>query len=289
MERILVTGVTGMLGHQLYKCAKNRGNEIFGTIRGKKADRDEANWIYSDPKVFGEVDVFKMNTLIEVLDKVEPKVVINCIGAIKQAEFKKSEIIYLNSYLPQFLGEECSKRHIRLVHISTDCVFSGVKGNYTERDTPDPIDTYGLTKWMGEVTNNQHLTIRTSFIGRELSTHYGLMEWFMSRKGVIRGFRRAYFSGLTTLTLSKAILTLAEKPDIAGLVHVHGERISKYQVLELLVDVFERNDVTIQGDDGVQIDRSLRTERTAELSLKIPPMKDMLVAYNEHLTQESNW
>lgn len=275
MQRILITGVSGMLGHQLYKQAQRSKHKVFGTLRNTRLHP-----LYSgklqEQNIFSNVDVFKMKSLFQAIDKAKPSVIVNCIGAIKQIDWKESDTVYLNSFFPHYLSEECSKRGIRLIHISTDCVFSGKKGNYCEEDKPDPLDLYGLSKWLGEVTRPPHLTIRTSFIGRELFTQYGLLEWFLKQKGKIHGYKKVYFTGLTTQVLSRVILALVNHPKITGLLHVYGQKISKHNLLKLMQKIFKKNDISIEPDEEVKIDRSLYSNRNIQLPYHIPPMEEML-------------
>lgn len=274
MSRIIIAGVSGMLGYRLYNMAVESEHDVFGTIRRSKKNSLK-EW-FSDRHIYDEVDVFHMEKLLDIVDVLKPDVIINCIGAIKQIDWKKSEMIYLNSYFPHSFAEECMRRNIRVIHISSDCVFSGTRGCYSELDKPDPIDFYGLSKWMGEITDEPHLTVRTSFIGRELFSKYGLLEWFLSQEGIVEGYRNAYFSGMTAPELSKIILGLVDRDDITGLLHVHGEKISKLNLLKLMKKSFNKTNIEIVENNDYKIDRSLKSENDFDFNYTVQSMEDQL-------------
>lgn len=264
-----------MLGHQVYKIFKLKSVEVCGTVRNIESGT-EYSWLKNDTDIIEGFDVFNLKSLNKILESTGPTDVINCIGAIKQRNWKDSEMIYINSYFPHRLAEECTNREIKLLQISTDCVFSGNRGSYKEDDTPDPVDLYGFSKWMGEITTRNHLTIRTSIIGLELYSNYGLLGWFLNQKGTVEGFKNAYFSGLTTAALADVLLTLIESHDVEGLLHIYSERISKFNLLKLIKTVFNKNDVEIAPSEDVYIDRSLNSNRLEKIHIEIPSMKDML-------------
>jgi dTDP-4-dehydrorhamnose reductase len=191
---------------------------------------------------------------------VQPDVVINCIGVVKQQGAAKDPVtcLNINSLFPHRLGRLCQATRSRLIHVSTDCVFSGRKGNYTEQDFPDADDLYGRSKLLGEVQGPSCLTLRTSIIGRELQTQQGLIEWFLSNTGkTVSGYRRAIFSGLTTQALSELIAQVMTKfPEMEGLWHVAAEPINKFDLLTLVRDTFQAN-IEIMPDERFHCDRSL--------------------------------
>jgi dTDP-4-dehydrorhamnose reductase len=198
--------------------------------------------------------------LLEVVANFRPEAVVNAVGIVKQRGAAKEAIpsLEINALLPHRLALLCRAADARLVHLSTDCVFSGRKGNYTEDDVPDAEDLYGRTKLLGEVTDAGCITLRTSIIGLELSRRTGLIEWFLAQRGEIRGFTKAIYTGLTTAEMSHVIeRVLVEHPHLSGVWQVASEPISKYDLLVRFSEVLGRDDVSIVPDDTVRIDRSL--------------------------------
>lgn len=261
-QRILIIGAAGMLGHKLCQVLSRR-HEVWATLRGAPAEFARYELLPPLRLVEG-VDVTSFSTVDRAISRVQPDVVVNCVGVIKQLPTAKDPIpsIAINSLFPHILGRRCSESGIRMLHVSTDCVFSGNKGMYTESDTPDPIDLYGRSKLMGEVDRPGCLTLRTSIIGRELSTRSGLVEWFLSsRGGRVNGFTRAIYSGLTTLAMSRLIDRLINHhADLSGLYHVSSNPISKHDLLHLLRKAFDAP-IDIEPYDAFQMDRSLDSTR----------------------------
>ena len=272
--KILVLGASGMLGHKVWSILGNRF-ETLGTVREPIAHPAFAG---GDSIVAG-VRVDDLLSVQDVVSKVRPDVVVNCIGIVKQLAAAQAHIpsIAVNALFPHQLAELAASVGARMIQISTDCVFSGRRGGYREDDEPDPIDLYGRTKLLGETPYDHTLTIRTSIIGRELVGAHGLLEWFLSQTGEVRGYTRAIFSGVTTETLAETLGQLiADQPQLAGTWHVAGEKISKYDLLRSLVDVYE-SDVVIKPDDSVVIDRSLDDTRFRNATeLPRPGWADML-------------
>lgn len=260
--KILILGAAGMLGHKLYQ-AFEPDFETWGTVRTDYHAYARYN-IFKPNRLLGGVDVFNFDTMIEVVGVVKPDVVINCIGIIKQLRSAKNPIISLtiNSLLPHRLANLCQAAGARLLHISTDCVFSGRQGMYTEADVSDAEDLYGRTKFLGEVDQAGCLTLRTSIIGRELQTTSGLIEWFLSNKGqTVQGYTRAIYSGFTTLALARIIaMILQDQPDLSGLYQVSSEPINKYDLLLLAKDAFDLK-IDIEPQPSVAIDRSLDSSK----------------------------
>lgn len=273
--RILVLGGHGMLGHRLWINLRKE-HEVWVTVRQSSSpfpDRLE----FPKEYVKTDVDAYNFDQITQAIESIQPDLVINCIGIIKQIEHLARDpivSIYLNSLLPHRVSLVCSLAKIRMIHISTDCVFSGRKGNYLEDDLPDAEDLYGRTKLLGEVTSSPYsLTLRTSIIGRELKTRFGLVEWFLSHKDgeTVNGYKRAIFSGLTTDELSRVInYYVIPRPDLTGLYHVSVSPISKYDLLQLVNQAFERN-INIVPDDSVCIDRSLDSSRFRRATGYTPP------------------
>ena len=227
------------------------------------------------------VDAGKLNDLVRAFRIARPEAVINCVGIIKQLDETKNPIINLsiNSLLPHRLAQLCDACCARMIHVSTDCVFSGRKGNYTENDVSDAEDLYGRTKFLGEVYDAPHcVTLRTSIIGRAINSSNGLIDWFLSQNGkTIRGFRRAIYSGFTTLEMSRIMEgVLTQHPEMHGLWHVSSGPISKYDLLKMASKPFQWEG-NIQPDDEVVCDRSLDSSAFREATCYRPPAwQDML-------------
>jgi dTDP-4-dehydrorhamnose reductase len=254
--RILVLGATGMLGHKLWQVLSPR----FDTQVTVRADDVSGLDGLLDPgRTRTGVSAERFDTVERAVSETRPDVVVNCIGVVKQAAAARDPIpsITINSLFPHRLAATCDAHGARLIHISTDCVFSGATGGYVETDNPDPVDLYGRSKLLGEATGAGCLTVRTSIIGRELSGSQGLLEWFLGASESVRGFRRAIFSGLTTPALAGVLASLiSDHPGLTGLWHVAAEPINKYDLLCLLRDAYGRQ-VEIAADDALAIDRSL--------------------------------
>ena len=291
--RVLILGITGMLGHAVWLNLR-QSHETFGTIRGKlKKLRSQCSFFDKDDrKIIDGVDVLQDDDLKKALDLAEPGVIVNCVGVVKQLPKAQSPIpsISLNALFPHRLAKICAERTIRILHISTDCVFSGNKGNYSETDTPDANDLYGRTKLLGEVTGNNCLTIRTSTAGRQLSGSHSLFEWFLSQKGAVKGYRNAIFSGLTTHALANIIRTLIEgHPPLNGLYHVSSEPINKYDLLNRLKKALQL-DVAIIPDGSVVVDRSLDSTRFKELThIYIPSWDGMIKDFAKRAPDYDTW
>lgn len=247
-----------MLGHRLLKSLR-KDHDIRVTLRRGPSDY-EGYGLFDEGNSYYGVEVLDHDKLTEVVADFHPEAVVNAIGIVKQRGAAKEAIpsLEVNSLLPHRLALLCRAAGARLVHVSTDCVFSGRRGNYTEEDVPDAEDLYGRTKLLGEVAEPGALTLRTSIIGLELSRKTGLIEWFLAQEGGIKGFRRAIYTGLTTAELSRVVETvLTEYPDLHGVWQVASEPINKYDLLVRFSEVLEREDVEITPDDAVEIDRSL--------------------------------
>lgn len=270
--RILILGGGGMLGHKLWQSY----HDCFDTwVTVRSGYPDYARYQLFDPqRMLGGVEAFDFDTVVRALALVRPEVVINCIGIIKQLPTAKDPIISLtvNTLFPHRLAYLCQAAGARLIHISTDCVFSGRKGMYTEADVSDAEDLYGRGKFLGEVDAPGCLTLRTSIIGRELNAASGLVEWFLSQRGgQVRGYARAIYSGFTTLTLAQIIAEVVEhQPHLTGVYHVSSEPISKYDLLCRLREAFHA-DIEVKPDAEVNIDRSLDSPRFRAATGWTPP------------------
>ena len=259
--KILVLGGKGMLGHKMFQILGERFDEVACTIRGRQEDE-----FYRGIDLFKGADLVESFNAIEpapvrqMLEERKPDFVVNCVGIIKQRDEAELHIpsITLNSLLPHVLADACEGWGGRVIHFSTDCVFSGKKGNYIEDDPSDAEDLYGKSKYLGEVATENALTLRTSIIGRELSQFQSLLEWFLSQDGeTVRGFTRAMYSGVTTNHLADVVtMVIRDYPHLSGLYQVVSDTVSKYDLLVLLREAYDL-DIEIVPDDTVVCDRSM--------------------------------
>jgi dTDP-4-dehydrorhamnose reductase len=272
--KVLVLGGSGMLGHKA--TAELAGH--FPTAVTSRAPLPAA--VTGRAHNVAGVDATSFEAVREVLEEQRPEAVLNCIGIIKQAAAATMPIpsIEINSLFPHRVAEVCRAIGARLIHISTDCVFSGLKGMYREEDFPDAGDLYGRTKLLGEVGGEGVLTLRTSIIGRELAGASGLIEWFLSKRGgEVAGYSEAIFSGLTTAELSRVIVrVIKQHPDLAGVYHVSAEPISKLRLLELANAAFGAN-VRISPSPELRIDRSLDSSRFRAATGWLPPTWEAMI------------
>ena len=270
--RILILGGAGMLGHRLVADLRT-DFDVWTTLRGAPPATGP-DGLFDPQRTIGGIDVLNVDALTEVLATVRPDVVINCVGIIKQLAAAKDPFlsVSINSLLPHRLHRLCRAAGARLIHFSTDCVFSGRTGNYSEDDQSDAFDLYGRSKFLGETVGDGAFTIRSSIIGHELATSSGLLEWFLSQRGQrVRGYRRAIFSGFTTTEMARIVRrVLTEHPELSGTLQVSSEPIDKYDLLTLIKKVY-RVDALIVPDDEVQIDRSLDSTRFRQLTGYVPP------------------
>jgi dTDP-4-dehydrorhamnose reductase len=279
MQKVLVVGGTGMLGHKLVSTLGSSSTlDVHCTVRVPPTDP------FRVPAVSYHtgVDVGSGSSrLRDVLEATSPDVVVNAIGAIKQKDLYSAidETFYLNANLPHLLALLNPNPGGRVIHFSTDCVFRGDRGGYTEDDVPDVTDLYGRSKACGEMAYGPHLTIRTSIIGFELAGHLGLLSWFFKqpRGSALRGFTRAIYSGLPTVTLSRTVRELIEgEVPLTGLYQVASEPISKYELLRKVNEAFGLEH-TIRRDDSLSMDRSLNDSRYRAATGTTRPGWDELV------------
>jgi dTDP-4-dehydrorhamnose reductase len=276
--KIIILGATGMLGHKLMQILSQRYT-VTGTVRGNASDY--ANHpILSGLHLHGNISADDLGGIQQVIEKTKPNVVINCIGIVKQLPAAQDPLqsIAINALFPHYLAKICRQNNIRLIHMGTDCVFSGHTGNYSENDLSDAEDLYGKTKFLGEVNYPGCLTIRTSIIGRELSTSHGLLEWFLSQEGkTVPGYKKVIFSGLTIITLSEIISKIiSDYPALNGIQQIASEPISKYDLLNLVKKIYGMT-ITIEPDETFINDRSLNPEKfQKETSIKVPSWEYMI-------------
>ncbi|MFH1382042.1 MAG: SDR family oxidoreductase [Chloroflexota bacterium] len=260
--KVLILGSAGMLGHKLYQVLAP-DFDVIGTVRGPFSKVSPFGF-FEERRIVPHVNVLDIAHVEKVIAEKRPDVVINAIGIVKSLEQKSGILlnIRINSLLPHQLYQICQPQGIRLIHISTDCVFSGNKGSYREEDPSDAEDTYGKTKYLGEVNEPGALTIRTSFIGRELTGQNGLLEWFISNKGNrVNGFSNAIFTGFPSLHLSRIIADIiAHHPNLNGVYHVSSEPISKFNLLRLINEAMKLN-IEVNEYPEFHCDRSLDSTR----------------------------
>jgi len=267
-----------MLGHRLLR-EFSPSHETRVTLR-QPLEEYRGCGLFDRANSFDQVDARDSVALPGVLDEFRPESVVNAIGVIKQRADAEDSVlsVEVNSLFPHFLARLCESHGARLIHLSTDCVFSGGKGNYSETDVPDPVDMYGFSKLLGEVERPGTITLRTSMIGVELARKTGLVEWFLSQRGkMIKGYRKAIFSGFTTAELARIVgRLLTAHPDATGLYHVSAAPISKFDLLSRLNERL-RFDIQIEPDDGFVCDRSLDSRRFQQDFDYTPPSWDKML------------
>ncbi|UYP07516.1 dTDP-4-dehydrorhamnose reductase family protein [Priestia megaterium] len=265
--KILILGGKGMAGHVITNYFKKKSEyTVFYTSR----DLNDTDSIY--------VDVTNLTKLEELIETIKPDITINCIGILNEHATNNTKLAFqVNSLLPHQLVKLTERCQGKLIHISTDCVFSGNKGDYTESDIPDGTSVYAQSKQLGEIISDKHLTIRTSIIGPELKEDgIGLFLWFMQQTGVIKGYEKVWWNGVTTLELAKAIEVMI-KQNVTGLYHLGSEeKISKFRLLKIIQEIFEKNNVEIIPDSHIVLDRTIKSTRT-DVEYTIPSYKHMLL------------
>jgi dTDP-4-dehydrorhamnose reductase len=273
-KKVLILGVTGMLGHTLFKHLSSKATlDVHATAR--TSDGFDL-WFAPDivKKIRVDVDADNFDSVIRAFASVQPDLVINCIGLIKHQSIANDPLyaITINAQLPHRLSLVCRTAGARLIHISTDCVFNGRKGQYTEADPSDAIDLYGRSKFLGEVAYPPHcITLRTSIIGHELKGKLGLIEWFLSQEGTVRGFTKAIYSGLPTLELARIIADYVIPGDhLTGVYHVSSDPISKYDLLKLVAERYQKQ-IDIEPYDDFFMERSLDSTVFRRLTGYQPP------------------
>jgi len=271
--KVLILGVTGMLGNILFKqFLLDKNMHVLGTLRDGKMLN------YFPPKSHSQlitnVDILDYDSLTLVLEQCRPDVVINCIGYIKQLKDSDSPLLVLpiNSIFPHRLARLCSLMKSRLILISTDCVYTGTKGMYVESDVSNAEDLYGKSKFIGEVHDMPNVvTLRTSIIGHELKSNHALVDWFLSQTGTVKGYAKAVFSGLPTIELANIIQKyVISNSKLSGLFHVSTKPINKLSLLQLVADTYQK-DITIIPDEKLCIDRSLNSELFRDITGYLPP------------------
>lgn len=277
--RVLVIGVTGMLGNTLFRYFSNREDiQCFGTARSARARSFFPE--SQHPRILTDTDAENFDSVVRAFAAVRPDVVMNAVGLIKQLESARDPLATLpiNSLFPHRLAALCEVSGARLVHVSTDCVFSGSKGLYRESDPPDALDLYGRSKLLGEVDYPHCITLRTSIIGHELASSKALLGWFLSQSGEVKGYSRAVFSGLPTVELARVIdRYVLPRPELHGLYHVASSPIDKLELLRLFAREYGK-EIHIIPDDSLAIDRSLDASRFNSATGYAPPSWPELVS-----------
>ena len=276
--RILIVGGAGMLGHRLLRHLSAR-HEVKVTLRREIAGH-AGQGLFGATNAYGGVDACSTRRLQEITDVFRPEAIVNAVGIVKQLSIAKESIpsIEINSLLPHKLAQVARDAGARLVHFSTDCVFSGRRGNYSEEDRPDPEDLYGHTKLLGEVADTHALTLRVSLIGHELERHTSLVDWFLGQEGRVKGFRNAIFSGFTTIEMARIVeMLLVKHPDAHGLWHVSSAPIDKFSLLNLIKKHYAV-ETEIMPDDEFRCDRSLDSTRFRQRFAYEPPSWESMIA-----------
>jgi len=276
--KILVLGASGMLGNAMLRVMSTQEAwSVFGTVRGADpALHAAAPRAVLIPGVHAD----QPDSLLAAFAQARPDVVINCVGLVKQLSNAADPLVAvpINTLLPHRLARMCEVAGARLVHVSTDCVFSGKQGNYTELDQADAQDVYGRSKLLGEVDYPHAVTLRTSIIGHELRSAHGLIDWFLSQQAPVRGYTEAVFSGLPTFELARVVRDFViPHASLRGVYHVAAEPISKHDLLQIVNREYGKN-LKIEPDDQVKINRSLDASRFREATGYVAPAWADLIA-----------
>jgi len=270
--KILVIGASGMIGSTVLRVLSEKNNwEVFGTVRDESVKRFFSAAI--GERLIAGIDIERQNLLVKVLDQIRPDVVVNCAGLTKHKPEADDPLaaIPINTLMPHRLAGLCKLVGARLIHVSTDCVFSGEKGGYNENNFADARDVYGKSKALGEVIYPHAITLRTSTIGHELQSKYGLLDWFLSQEGQCKGYTRAVFSGLPTVVFAQVVRDVViPHNQLSGLYHVAAEPIDKFDLLNLIAEVYGKT-IEIVPDDQLVIDRSLNADRFREATGYVAP------------------
>lgn len=269
-----------MLGYSLFSNLIEHSNlSVFGTVRSIAGK--ENFFKGSEQQLINNVDVYDIRSVKQAIESVSPDVLINCVGLIKQQSVSKQHVdaVKINALLPHELAKICDQFGAKLIHFSTDCVFTGDEGLYTEESLPDAIDLYGKSKCLGEVSYGKHLTLRTSIIGHELSSALSLVDWFLSQSESTNGFSKAIFSGLPTCYIAKLFRDyILPNPEVTGLLHLSVEPIDKYTLLQLIAKQYQKK-INITESQELVINRSLNSYKFRQLTQFNPPSWSELVEF----------
>jgi dTDP-4-dehydrorhamnose reductase len=276
--RILILGASGLIGRTVLRVlSKDPSLDVFATFRLESSDKFLKDFPLN--KIFTGIDIENDFNVIDIFSAINPEVVINCIGVTKHKNEGNDpiEAIKINALFPHRLAKIAAFHGSRLIHLSTDCVFSGKKGFYTEDDQPDADDIYGKSKALGEVLYGNTVIIRTSTIGYELNTNYGLLNWFLSQENKCKGFKNAIFSGLPTVVLGQIIRDfILNNNDLRGLYHIGSDPINKYDLLKLIANIYKK-EINIEIDEEFVINRSLDSAKFKRITgFKSPEWSDLI-------------
>ncbi len=277
--KILILGVSGMLGHTIFhEMLINRNFDVMGTVRSlSEVDKHFPDRMLE--RVVQNVDACKIDSVERIIKDFAPDIVINCIGLIKQLPIANEPlpVITLNSLFPHQVAAICGEAGCRMIHVSTDCVFNGAKGSYTEEDSLSAEDLYGISKYMGEVKYDHTITIRTSIIGHELSSNFSLVEWFLSQTGSVNGFTNAIYSGFPTIEIANIIADyIIPDKKLSGLYQVSSNPISKYELLKIVSRVYGKSIDVVPFDD-YHDNKSLLSEKFRKQTGYQPPDWGVLI------------
>ncbi len=276
--KFLVLGCNGMAGHIISLYLHEQGHDVLGF------DRKKSTLV---PSVVG--DARETAQLIDIIGENRFDSIINCIGLLNQfSEQNKALAVYLNSYLPHFLAEIAEGTSTQIIHMSTDCVFSGKKGQYTESDFRDGETFYDRSKALGEIEDEKNITLRNSIVGPDINPNgIGLLNWFLKQTGEINGYRKALWTGQTTLQLAKTMEVVAKEKAHGLFNMVPDEAISKFDLLCLFNKYFRDNTLIIHPSDSLVVDKSLRRTRF-EFSYLIPGYEKMIQELAEWTKKHSD-
>tara|TARA_B100000029_G_scaffold515042_1_gene620245 strand:- start:2322 stop:3182 length:861 start_codon:yes stop_codon:yes gene_type:complete len=274
--KILILGGSGMIGHQVYKCLSKK-YEVMVTLRSK-IEKYKKYDIFFENKCFFNTDANNFSQLEKKIKIFNPDYIVNCIGITKQkiTNTNINDINYINTELPKKIALLCEINRMKLIHLSTDCVFSGKRGFYSEIDNPDPEDAYGKSKLNGEINfDSSVITLRKSTIGFELEKKHGLLEWFISQEGDIEGYKNAIFSGISTIELANVIDKIIDSNEnISGLWHIAGPKISKHELLCKVQNIIQKKSANILLNESFKCDRTLDGSNFNSLINYQPPSWD---------------
>ena len=275
--KVLILGGSGMIGHQLL-IRLFKKFEVMATLRFNEDKYKELN-IFNKSNSFFDVDVLEYLKLKKIIINFNPEIIINAVGITKQKVFSNKFVHQINSNFPRNLLKLCIKKNIKLIHLSTDCVFSGERGFYNETDVPDPNEPYGKSKYNGEINNDSNIiTLRKSTIGPELKDKHGLFEWFVSKKGDIEGYKNAKFTGITSIELARIIeKIIIHHKELHGLWHIAGPEIDKYSLLKKIKSLLKREDINILLNESFKCDRTLDGRKFSSLTNYQSPSWDEML------------
>jgi dTDP-4-dehydrorhamnose reductase len=284
--KILILGSSGMIGRTMFHVLAQRSEwQVYGSIRSKVFEGSAPG------PVVTAIDLTNHDHLEHLFGQIRPDVVVNCAGLTKHLPEGNTPIpaLTMNALLPHRLAELCDITKARLIHVSTDCVFSGAVGNYMEQDSTDASDIYGRTKALGEVITNNALTLRTSTIGHEYGTHFGLLEWFLAQSQC-KGFRHAIFSGLPSVEFARVVRDIViPNLSLTGLYHVGASPINKLALLQEIARIYKK-EVSIAIDETFRINRSLNIDKfAAATGYRAPAWPELIEAmYHDHNCRSKN-